>query len=321
MKKYYLLLLFSLFACSSESGQAVAQNPDDVVNQACSIGSVQEFLAQYQCLQKGAEAGNQIDQYNLSIYYLNYNPDKPKGMFWLTQSAEQGYATAQYNLAVELWKSQNLEQALYWAEKAKQNQFPMADDILGLIYIGKKEYGLAKTYFEQSAQLGNGNSMYNLGLLYQNGTGVKQDLETALAWYQKAADNGSIDAYVNLGVLYGTEGKFYSPEKSMKYLELAISNHHQLSGFALANLILRGKVAGDLAEVETLLSQSAHQNCYPAAKLLAHLYAQKISYPQFSFPINQEKSDYFSNLAQKIVDTTGDKRCNMNTEFISQLEH
>ncbi len=314
MKKYYLLF-FLLFACSTERGQAVAQNHDDVVNQACSIGSVEEFLAQYQCLQKGAEAGNQIDQYNLSVYYLNYNPDKQKSMFWLTQSAEQGYATAQYNLAVELWKSQNLEQALYWAEKAKQNQFPMADDILGLIYIGKKEYGLARTYLEQSAQLGNGNSMYNLGLLYQNGTGVKQDLETALSWYQKAADNGSVAAYVNLGVLYGKEGKFYSPEKSREYLELAILNHDKLGGFALGNLILRGKIMGDLVEVETLLSQSAHQNCYPAAKLLEQLYAQKVSYPKFSFPINQEKSVYFANLSQKIVDTTGDKRCNMNQEI------
>lgn len=206
MKKYYLLLFF-LLSCSTDS-EVIFQEKNKIVYEACEIGSVDELLNQYDCLIKGAELGNKIDQYNLSIYYLNYHIDGNKGIFWLTKSAEQDYAAAQYNLAVEFWKSKNLEQALYWAEKAKNNHFLAAYDILGLIYISKKEYFLAKMYLEKSAQLGNSNSMYNLGLLYENGTGVTKDLNIAISWYEQAANSGSIIAYVNLGVIYASEKNF-----------------------------------------------------------------------------------------------------------------
>lgn len=319
MKTHHIILLLLLSACSPENNQNFpknhTQNHQDITNQACPIASPDELLAQHHCLTQNAESGNPIDQYNLSIYYLNYHTDTKKGIYWLTQSAKQNYPAAQYNLAVEYWKQQNLEQALYWAEKAKQNHFSAADDILGLIYISKKEYTLAKTHLEQAAQSGNSNAMYNLGLLYQNGTGVAKDLETAISWYKQAADKGSIAAYVNLGVIYANEGKQYHPKKAKDYLDVAVSHGDKLGEFALANLILRNKIEGTFAEVESLLHSSANKNCYPAAKILEHIYSNKVSYPKFNIPVDMEKSHYFSQLAQKIDHQTNDKTCNLNQEM------
>ena len=43
----------------------------------------------------------------------------------------------------------------------------------------------------------------NLGVLYNNGEGVKQDYTQARQWYEKAAAAGDAGAMVNLGYLYG----------------------------------------------------------------------------------------------------------------------
>jgi TPR repeat protein len=65
-----------------------------------------------------------------------------------------------------------------------------------------KDYGKALEYYKLAADLGNAESMYNLGLMYHFGQGVEQDYGKALEYYQKAADLGSVEAIHNLGVMY-----------------------------------------------------------------------------------------------------------------------
>src|SRR5688572_8799006 len=49
----------------------------------------------------------------------------------------------------------------------------------------------------------NGNiAQKNLGWIYENGFGAEKNLEKAFYWYQKAAENGNIDAQHRLGWLY-----------------------------------------------------------------------------------------------------------------------
>jgi TIR domain/Sel1 repeat len=56
---------------------------------------------------------------------------------------------------------------------------------------------LAKT-----ADAGDADAMYDLGLVYANGKGVAQDYGKAREWYQRAADVGKALAMNNLGDLY-----------------------------------------------------------------------------------------------------------------------
>jgi TPR repeat protein len=39
-------------------------------------------------------------------------------------------------------------------------------------------------------------------VMYDKGQGVEQDFKEAVKWYQKAADQGDVDAQFNLGVMY-----------------------------------------------------------------------------------------------------------------------
>ena len=54
----------------------------------------------------------------------------------------------------------------------------------------------------QAAEQGDADAQYNLGVMYANGRGVRQDDAQAVQWYRKAAEQGDAEAQFNLGVMY-----------------------------------------------------------------------------------------------------------------------
>ena len=52
------------------------------------------------------------------------------------------------------------------------------------------------------AEQGNVNAQFNLGVMYANGRGVKQDDIEAVKWYRKAAEQGHAPAQALLGLAY-----------------------------------------------------------------------------------------------------------------------
>ncbi len=56
----------------------------------------------------------------------------------------------------------------------------------------------------QLAEQGVADAQYNLGVMYTNGQGVRQDHAEALRWYRKAAEQGYAEAQYNLGARYFT---------------------------------------------------------------------------------------------------------------------
>ena len=52
------------------------------------------------------------------------------------------------------------------------------------------------------AEDGGASAQSNLGVMYENGTGVAQDSAAAVSWYRKAADQGDAKAQYNLGLMY-----------------------------------------------------------------------------------------------------------------------
>ena len=54
----------------------------------------------------------------------------------------------------------------------------------------------------QAAEQGYAKAQFNLGLIYYNGQGVRQDYTQAVQWYRKAAEQGDAKAQYNLGVMY-----------------------------------------------------------------------------------------------------------------------
>ena len=54
----------------------------------------------------------------------------------------------------------------------------------------------------QAAGQGYAKAQFNLGLMYYNGQGDRQDYVQAAQWYHKAAEQGLADAQYNLGEMY-----------------------------------------------------------------------------------------------------------------------
>ena len=56
--------------------------------------------------------------------------------------------------------------------------------------------------WRSAAEQGHADAQYNLGFMYDQGKGLKQDFGEAVRLFRKAADQGDVKAHCNLGVMY-----------------------------------------------------------------------------------------------------------------------
>ncbi len=82
---------------------------------------------------------------------------------------------------------------------------------LGVLYnegLGvKRDYGQAREWYEKAAAASDSEpsslAQYNLGILYYKGQGVPQDLATARRWWEKSAAQGYANAQQALQAISG----------------------------------------------------------------------------------------------------------------------
>ena len=86
----------------------------------------------------------------------------------------------------------------------------------------KGDYKAAYDEWLPLAELGDVEAQYNLGVMFDEGASVDQDLGKAAAWYRKAAEQGFLDAQANLGMMYYRgEGVTSDRTEAAKWLQLA----------------------------------------------------------------------------------------------------
>lgn len=86
----------------------------------------------------------------------------------------------------------------------------------------------AAAWFYRAAEQGHPGAQFNLGLLYAEGHGVPQDSAKAVEWFSKAAAQGNVDAQNNLGVMYLIgEGVAKDTQKSIEWFEKAAAQGNQ----------------------------------------------------------------------------------------------
>jgi TonB family protein len=66
----------------------------------------------------------------------------------------------------------------------------------------RKEYTTALRLWRPLAEQGLARAQNNLGVMYENGRGVRQDIIEALKWYRLAAEQGYAGAQNNLALIY-----------------------------------------------------------------------------------------------------------------------
>lgn len=89
------------------------------------------------------------------------------------------------------------------SEIVKNSECSYAQNYLGYSYwngIGiEKDLEKAIKFYTKAAEQGSVFALNNLGYSYLNGIGVEKDLEKAIKFYTKAAEQGNASALNNLG--------------------------------------------------------------------------------------------------------------------------
>lgn len=207
------------------------------------------FLTAYAPLATAQEVNRSGQAAEMSLYLLG----KPTDISVTKAKAEQGDATAQYNLAVmyELGDGvfKNHEEALHWYKNAAEQGLANAQHNLALMYYHGKGTALNKqeafSWFMRAANLGNSAAQYNVGMMYQLGDGVTANGYEAQQWYRKALSAGENNphALYNLGLLYYTgEGVAKNNQEAFSWFSQAAELGHTKAQFNLGAMYEQGDI-------------------------------------------------------------------------------
>ncbi|WP_366658597.1 OmpA family protein [Fodinicurvata sp. EGI_FJ10296] len=96
----------------------------------------------------------------------------------------------------------------------------------------------------QRAVAGNADAQHDLATAFALGEDISQNLERAVFWYQQSADAGIPNAIYNLGILTRDGlGRDASAEAAVKLFRRAAQRHHPDAQLALGRMILVGRGA------------------------------------------------------------------------------
>jgi hypothetical protein len=112
--------------------------------------------------------------------------------------------------------------ALAFGLGGSANAAPMED---GQTAYNSGDYATALLLWRPLAEQGNARAQNNLGVMYENGKGVSQNINEAVKWYRLAAEQGYAGAQNNLGLIYaiGRGGLQRDPLRAYMWFSLAAS--------------------------------------------------------------------------------------------------
>ena len=155
-----------------------------------------------------AQTGDVEAQYNVAMYYgFTYTYSKgsdEKAFEWFAKAAHQNHRDAQFRLAEAYRFGRGVEKSeegtFEWYTKAADLNHPDAQCNLGYYYQegdGPAEKDLDKAFelFTKAANQNHGESQVMVGSYYNEGWAVKENLEKALEWYERAKENEDTGLY------------------------------------------------------------------------------------------------------------------------------
>jgi serine/threonine protein kinase len=189
-----------------------------------------EVLKTCQALIKSGELNG---YYNIGFYYYEQGNAK-QAISWWQKGADKKSALSMYRLAGVLYENGESSQAKKWYEACVNTAITdggksLCMNGLGKIFFQEKDMKESRRWYQLSADLGDQEGYYRVGMNYGLAeewqkaldnylkiknpnlatktliaaaySGLRNETQ-ALVWYKKAADDGSADALVNVGVIY-----------------------------------------------------------------------------------------------------------------------
>ena len=125
---------------------------------------------------------------------------------------------------------------------------------------------------QDTAKQGLGDAQFNLGVMYEHGHGVTQDLTESIQWYRKAAEQGVASAQFNLGVMCNDgQGEKCDQDEAINWFRKAASQGFVDAQFNLGVMLT---VATDHDEAVRWFRMAADQGYMAAQFNLGFMYEQ-----------------------------------------------
>jgi TPR repeat protein len=127
------------------------------------------------------------------------------------------------------------------AKLLEEKNVPIRANEKGMEAFKAGKYDEAIEAFTIAGSKGYAPGLFNLGLIFEKGLGVKADPKVAAEWYQKAAEKGDADAQVNYGyMLEKGIGTKKDLGKAASWYAKAAKQNNGLGQYNLAVLYARG---------------------------------------------------------------------------------
>lgn len=220
----------------AEKGNAFAQYNVGVMY-AQGLGTANNDEKAVHWYRKAAKQGYPEAQSNLALMYESgrgVETDYQRAMDWYLKAAAQGYALAQHNIGSLYFNGYGVpkddKKAFEWYQKAANQGLPLAQNALGAMHV--KGFGVEKdvnkglewilkaaaqglpdarknafTIYYAEAEQGSAGAMHNVAYMCLKGWAGRQDPNSCVKWYEKAARGGVVASAKALSKIY-QEGLF-----------------------------------------------------------------------------------------------------------------
>ncbi|MGD9728509.1 MAG: tetratricopeptide repeat protein [Nitrospiraceae bacterium] len=177
----------------------------------------------------------------------------------------------------------------YWSENYGpflHEKIARAQFYLGVMYdLGQgvpQDLQQAVRWYTKAAEAGHTTAQLNLGVMYANGQGVPQDYRQAMHWYTKAAGEGHAGAQLNLGVMYANgQGVPQDYQQAIHWYAKAAEAGVEKAQFNLGVLYTNGQgVQQNYQQTMHWFRKAAEKGDAPAQFNLGVMYDQGQGIPQ-----------------------------------------
>ncbi len=221
----------------AQSGFAKAQLAYGVFYSFGRYGLDKDFGQSYNWYIKAAEQGNASALYNLGLAYRyerGVKKDLSKSIEYFTQALAKDFWLAACRLGdlynnepqvKDAIRSESYYQKVILNTDANQaSRAECAYSLGSMLFYQQKEFSRGIELFELSADLGDKDAFFELGIIYSGSEAIPANPDLSVKYYEKAVKAGNYRAAANLGYKYEVgEGVPLDRKKALNYYRHAAS--------------------------------------------------------------------------------------------------
>ena len=185
---------------------------------------------------KAMEHGSTDALFNLGVSYYQGEgvvKDLQEAKRLFEKSSAQGYDKAQLFIGIILEDTNaSCDEIVAAYKKAAEMGCTEAQDYLGNWYEEGEnglpvDYQEAYRWYQKAAEQGDSYAQYDIGWLFDNGLGVKENKREAVKWFKRAASKNNVSAIYRLGLCYYfANGVGMDRREALKLFRKAAKDNH-----------------------------------------------------------------------------------------------